>query len=141
MTLQEEKDTLLRVVTKLALKMSTEGGFCPFGALMGQDRSAKILMPKGWNKDATRDEVEMYWARELQKSVSETRCRTVCWCADVRFPKENGDFVPFVLIHVEQPSVAEDMGYPYLKDGDSEVKFGVPTIVQTKAQVFSDIQS
>jgi hypothetical protein len=141
MTLQEEKDTLLRVVTKLVLQMMAKGGFCPFGAVMGPNRSAKILMPKGWKKDAARDEVEAYWARELRKAVSDTGCRTVCWCADVRSPKEDGDFTPFMLIHVEQASIAEDMGYPYLKDGNSKVELGSPTIVQTKARVFADIQS
>jgi hypothetical protein len=140
MTLQEEKGTLLRVVTKLALQMMAKGGFCPFGAMMGPDRSVKILMPKGWKKDATRDEVEAYWTQELQKAVRKTSCRTVCWCADVRFPKENGDLVPFMLIHIEQPSVGEDMGYPYLNDGNSKVELGSPTTVQTKAQVFADTQ-
>jgi hypothetical protein len=141
LTLQEEKDTLLRVVTKLALKMITEGGFYPFGAVMGPGRSAKIIMPKSWEKDAPRDEIEAYWAGELQKAVSETRCRTVCWCADVHLPNESGDSVPFVLIHVEQPSIAEDMGYPYLKHGNSKVELGTPTIIKTKAQVFADTQS
>jgi hypothetical protein len=47
MTLQEEKELLLRVATQLATKLIGRGGFIPFGATLGPGRNVKLLMPKG----------------------------------------------------------------------------------------------
>jgi hypothetical protein len=97
MTLQEEKDLLLRVVTKLAAKLIGQGGFVPFGATLGPGRNVKLLMPKGWKENATRDELEAYWSRALNKATTEADCKTVCSCADVRVPMESGDLAPASL--------------------------------------------
>ena len=75
MTLQEEKELLLRVVTKLAAKLIGEGGFVPFGATLGPGRNVKLLMPKGWKENATRDELEACWSRELKKAHHGSRVR------------------------------------------------------------------
>jgi len=43
MTPQEEKALLLRVVTKLAAPQLEQGGFIPFGAILGQNRDVRLL--------------------------------------------------------------------------------------------------
>ena len=58
MTSQEEKELLLQVVIKLAVKLIGEGGFVPFGAILGPGRKANILMPKNWKENADRGELE-----------------------------------------------------------------------------------
>ena len=141
MTLQEEKELLLRVVTRLAAKLIGQGGFVPFGATLGPGRNVKLLMPKGWKENATRDELEAYWSRELKKATTEPDCKTVCSCADVRVPMYNGDLAPGILIHLEQiGSPAEDIVYPYLKDG-KEAKLGTPMCVETESRVFAASQT
>ena len=94
-------------------------------------------MPKSWKEHATRDELETYWTGELKKAVA-ADCKAVCSCADVRIPFENGELAPCILIHLEtaQPS-AEDIGYPYTRNGSTEVKMGVPTSVKTDARIFN----
>lgn len=138
MTLQEEKELLLDVVTKLAAKLIGKGGFVPFGATLGPGRNVKLLMPKSWKENATRDEVEAYWSRELKKAVDTGENRTVCSCADVRIILDNGNPAPCIFIHLEQAaSLAEDIAYPYRHDSDSQVILGTPTLVQTEPRVFA----
>jgi hypothetical protein len=99
-------------------------------------------MPKGWKENATRDELEAYWSCELNKATTEADCKTVCSCADVRVPMESGDLAPGIFIHLEQVgSPAEDIVYPYLIDGISEVKLGTPTSVETESRVFAASQT
>jgi hypothetical protein len=142
MTLQEEKELLLRVVTRLAAKLIGQGGFVPFGAALGPGRNVKLLMPKAWKDNVTRDELEAYWSRELKKATTEADCKTVCSCADVRVPMDSGDLAPGIFIHLEQAgSPAEDIVYPYLKDGISEAKLGTPTSVETGSRVFAARQT
>jgi hypothetical protein len=142
MTPQEEKELLLRVATQLATKLIGQGGFIPFGATLGPGRNVKLLMPKGWKEGASRDETEAYWDRELKKATTEAECKTVCSCADVRVPMDNGDLVPGIFIHIEQVGpLAEDIVYPYQKDGSSDVRLGTPTAVETEARVFSTRQT
>jgi hypothetical protein len=142
MTLQEEKKLLLRVVTRLAAKLIGEGGFVPFGAPLGPGLNVKLLMPKGWKENATRDELEAYWSRELKKATTEAECKTVCSGADLRVPMDNGDLAPGIFIHLEQVgSPAEDIVYPYLKGGISEAKLGTPTSVETESRVFAASQT
>ena len=142
MTLQEEKELLLRVVTRFAAKLIGEGGFVPFGATLGPGRNVKLLMPKGWKENATRDELEAYWARELKRGATEAECKTVCSCTDVRVPMDSGDLAPGIFIHLEQVgSPAEDIVYPYLKDGNLEAKLGTPTSVETESRVFAASQT
>lgn len=125
MTLQDEKELPLRVITRLAAKLIGEGGFVPCGATLGPGRNVKLLMPKGWKENATRDELEAYWSRELKKATTDAECKTVCSCADVRVPMASGDLAPSIFIHLEQVgSPAEDIVYPYLKDGNSEARLG-----------------
>ena len=54
MTPQEEKELLLRVVTKLAGKqLEQEGGFITFGATLGSNRDVRLLMPKSMKQGAS----------------------------------------------------------------------------------------
>jgi hypothetical protein len=99
-------------------------------------------MPKGWKENATRDELDAYWSRELKKATADADCKTVCSCADVRVPMDSGDLAPGIFIHLEQVgSPAEDIVYPYLKDGISEAKLGTPTSVETESRVFAASQT
>ena len=128
----------MRVATKLATKLIGQGGFIPFGATLGPGRNVKLLMPKNWKKDATRDELESYWSGELKKAAAEAECKTVCSCADVRVPVDNGELVPGIFIHLEQAGpLAEDIVYPYLMDGNSEARLGTPTSVEAEPRVFT----
>lgn len=138
MTPEEEKQLLLQVVTKLAAKLIGEGGFVPFGATLGPGRSVNLLMPKNWKENATRNECEDYWSRELKKATANGDCKSVCSCADVRIPMNSGDLAHRLLIHIEHAqSCSEDIGIPYVKDGDSGVRLGAPTSVKTEAKVFT----
>ena len=142
MTLQEEKELLLLVVTRLAAKLIGQGGFVPFGAALGPGRNVKLLMPNAWKENVTRDELDAYWSPELKKATTEADCKTICSCADVRVPMDSGDLAPGIFIHLEQVgSPAEDIVYPYLKDGISEAKLGTPTSVETESRVFAASQT
>jgi hypothetical protein len=46
MTPKEEKELLLRVVTKLAGQQLEKGGSIAFGATLGSKRDVQLLMPK-----------------------------------------------------------------------------------------------
>jgi hypothetical protein len=140
MTPQEEKNLLLRVVIRLAGTQLESGGLTPFGATLGSERDVKLLVPKGFKKNPTRDEVEAYWAGELRKANATGKCKTVCSCADVRVPVEGGNLIPGVLIHIEHAEgSAEDVLYPYRND-EGSVVFGVPTSVKAELQVFPPLQ-
>ena len=119
-------------MTKLVAKLIRQGGFVRFGATLGPGRNVKLLMPESWKENATRDEVEMYWSRELKKAVDmRVSAITVCSCADVRIPLENGNLLPASLFTSNRvKSCGEDIVYPYQKGQDSEVKLGIPTSVQ-----------
>jgi hypothetical protein len=55
---------------------------------------------------------------------------------------DSGDLAPGIFIHLEQVgSPAEDIVYPYLKDGISEAKPGTPTSVETESRVFAASQT
>jgi hypothetical protein len=137
MTPDEQKDLLLRVVIRLAGKQLEKGGFVPFGATLGTARDVKLLMPKKFKQDATRDEVETYWAEELRNATAIGNCKTACSCADVRVPMHDGSLVPGVLIHIEHAEgSAEDIIYPYGKD-EGAVVFGEPTRVGVERQIFT----
>jgi len=54
---------------------------------------------------------------------------------------DNGDLAPGIFIHLEQVgSPAEEIVYPYLKNGVSEAKLGTPTSVETESRVFAASQ-
>ena len=141
MTPREEIDLLLRVVTRLAQKQLGEVGFIPFGAVLGSNRDVQLLMPEGWKKDCTRDEVEEYWYAELKKHTAKDGCRVACFCADVGVPMEAGEYVSAVYVHIEHPQAeAANVFYPYRKNSDSHVEFGQPTTVKTDHHVFLNTQ-
>jgi len=134
----EQKELLLRVVTKLAVTRLERGGFIPFGATLASDRNVKLLLPETWKKNAKRDEVESYWSRELRQSCQEQGCSTACSCADVRVPAPDGAFTPGLLIHFEHAGLlAEDILYPYEKSDRNQVSLGPPTSVSTEPQIFA----
>ncbi|HYL86312.1 MAG TPA: hypothetical protein VE263_18960 [Candidatus Angelobacter sp.] len=140
MTPQEEKELLLRVVTKLAGKQVEQGGFIPFGATLGSSRNVQLLMPKGMKRDVTRDELDAYWIRELRKATASGECKTACWIADVRMQSEEGVLHPAVMVHVEQAGAfSEDILYPYKNERGSGVTFGEPTSENTEHQIFATL--
>jgi hypothetical protein len=65
LTPQEEKELLLRVVTKFVAKQLMNGGFFPFGATLSPTRQVNLLMPTGMKKDVTQVELDAYWASVL----------------------------------------------------------------------------
>ena len=118
MTPREEKDLLIRVVRKLAITQLIKGGFIPFGATLDSKRHVQLLMPKSMKKNTTRDELQVYWARELKQAAASGACKTVCWCADVRADSDGGALVPAVFVHIEHcDAYAEDIFYPYVNEG------------------------
>ncbi len=138
MTRQEETELLLRVMTRLAQTQLEKGGFIPFGGVLGSKRDVQLVMPKGWKQNSTRDEVEGYWTRELKKYALQDGCRVVCFCADVRVPKDDDQLVPGLLIHIEHVEAeSEDMLYPYHKEDDAKVVFGKPTSVARQHMVLT----
>lgn len=138
MTPQEEKELLLRVVTKLVRKQLEKGGFIPYGATLGSNREVQLLMPKSMKRDVTRDELDAYWVQTIRQAVATGECKTACWCADVREKAEDGTLVPAVLIHVEHAETfSEDILYPYRKDENSGVVFGEPMSELTEHQIFT----
>lgn len=137
MTPREEKELLLRVVTKLAAKQLARGGFIPFGATLGSKRDVQLLMPKSMKKNVAPEELQGYWARELRQAGASGDCRTVCWCADVRTNLDGGQPVPAVFVHIEHPEAyAENVLYPY-KDEGSEWVLRQPTVEVTEYQIFA----
>jgi hypothetical protein len=139
MTPLEEKELLLRVVTKLAQTQLEQGGFIPFGAVLGSKRDLKLLRPKSWKQNPTRDDVEGYWFRELKKHAEKEGCRSLCFCADVWIPTEGDQLLPAILVHIEHvESDAEEMLYPYGKDEGSRVVFGKRTSETVERRVFVD---
>jgi hypothetical protein len=142
MTPRKEIDLLLRVVTRLAQKRLEKGGFIPFGAVLGSNRDVQLLMPEGWAKDCTRDEVETYWYAELRKHAAKDGCKVVCFCSDVGVPMEAGQYILAVNVYIEHPQAeAVNMFYPYTKNSESHVEFGQPTTVKTEHHVFLNPQS
>ncbi len=142
MTPREEIDLLLRVVTRLAQKQLEKGGFIPFGAVLGANREVQLLMPGGWKKDSTRDEVENYWYAELRKHAAKVGCKCVCFCADVGVPIESGGYLLAVNVYIEHPQAeAANLFYQYSQNPGPDVTFGQPITVKTDHHVFSNPQS
>jgi hypothetical protein len=142
MTPREEIDLLLRVVTRLAQQQLEKGGFIPFGAVLGSNRDVQLLMPKGWKKDSTQDEMEAYWYSELRKHAAKDGCKVVCFCADVRVPMEVGEYTLAVNVYIEHPQAEpENIYYPYRQNAGSHVQFGQPTTVKTEHHVFLNSRS
>src|SRR5437588_12294178 len=97
MTPEEQKDLLLRVVIRVAGQQLESGGLMRFGATLGSERDVKLLMPKSFKKDPTRDEVESYSAQKLRKAIADGSRETASSSADARFPMQDGRLGPGVL--------------------------------------------
>jgi hypothetical protein len=137
MTPQEKKALLLRVVTKLAAQQLENGGLTPFGATLGEKREVQLLVPDRIKPDATLEELDAYWTRELRQAAAKGDCDTVCTCIHVGMQTEEGISVPALLIHIEQADAfSEDILYPYEKGERSEVIFSEPTTEAAEYQIF-----
>lgn len=137
MTPQENKALLLRAVTKLAAKQLANGGLMPFGATLGSKREVQLLVPESIKPDATLEELDAYWTRELGQAAATGECDTVCTCVHVGMQTEEGISVPALLIHIEQMNAfSENILYPYEKAEESDVVFGEPTTEATEYQIF-----
>jgi len=138
MTPQEEKALLLRVVTKLVGPKLEQGGFFPFGAILGQNRDVQLLMPKSMKRDVSRDELNSYWVQTIRNAIAAGEYLTVCWCADVREPAQDGTLTPALLIHVENVhSFSEDILIAYRNNERGKVVFDEPRTEATLHQIFS----
>src|SRR5260370_35420408 len=138
MTPQEEKALLLRVVTKLAATQLEQGGFIPFGAILGQNRDAQLLMPKSMKRDVARDELDNYWARTIRNAIAAGKYMTVCWCADGRERTNDEALITALLFHAEQAySFSEDILFAYRKSESGKVVFDEPDTEATQHQIFS----
>jgi len=138
MTPQEQKSLLVDVVVQFAMKRLEEEGFYPFGAVLGTKRNVQLFVPKKWKPNSTRDEVEDFWFKELRKNTASGDYIAASFCADVRVPRNGGELIPAMLVHIEHADAsAEDGLYPYLKDEQSKVSLGTPTFVETRPQIFT----
>ena len=138
MTPQEERDLLLRVVTQVAEKKLSEGGFVPFGATLGSERDVKILLPKTMKPGVTKAELDAYWTQALRKAAAEGDCKTVCSCANVRFEENPGEMVSAIHIHIEHAEAySANVLCPYRHEGGSRVIFGEPQVEPSEHQVFA----
>jgi len=125
------------VSSQLAAKQLAQAGFLPFRATLGTKRDVQLLIPKSMKQDATRDELDAYWAVELRRAAAAGECKTVCSCADVHVPTDEGVLIPAVLIHIEHAEVfSENILYPYQKEQGSEIIFGEPAGEATEHRVF-----
>ena len=138
MTPQEEKALLLRVVTKLVAPKLEQGGFFPFGAILGRNRDVQLLMPKSMKRDVSRDELNSYWIQTIRNTIAAGEYLTVCWCADVREQAQDGTLTPALLIHVENVhSFSEDSLIAYRNNEGGKVVFDEPRTEATLHQIFS----
>jgi hypothetical protein len=136
MTPDEAKALLLRVVTKLVAQQLEQGGFMPFGAILGQKRDVQLLMPKSMKPNVVRDELDTYWAQTIRKAIANGDYTTACWCADVRGQSDDETLIPALLIHAEHAhSFSEDILIAYRKEG-GKIVFDEPTIEPTQHQIF-----
>jgi hypothetical protein len=138
MTPEEEKALLLRIVTKLVAPQLEQGGFVPFGAILGQNREVQLLMPKSMKRGVARDELDNYWVQTIRNAIAAGEYMTVCWCADVRGQTDDGTLIPALLIHVEHAhSFSEDILIAYRKNEIGKVVFDEPNSEATQHQIFS----
>jgi hypothetical protein len=138
MTPDEPKALLLRVVTKLVAPRLEQGGFIPFGAILGQKRDVPLLMPKSMKRNVARDELDTYWTQTIRKAIANGDYLTACWCADVRGQADDETLIPALLIRAEHAhSFSENILIAYRKNGAGRIVFDEPTIEPTQHQIFS----
>ncbi len=138
MTSTEGKELLLRVAMKVAAKQLEQGALLPFGATLTPQRNVNLLVPKGVKNYVTQPELEDYFVGELRTAAGNDECLTACFCADVRAHTDGGELAPGLLVHIETADgSAEDIVYPYQKNGQAEIVFGTPTTVAVAARIFA----
>ena len=138
MSALENKELLLRVVTKFAAKqLKNDDLLMPFGATLNSTRNVQLLMPKRIKQNVTPDGLSRYWARELREASEKSDSPTVCSCCAGLFPHESGVTVPVVFVHIEHAGeYSEDFYYPYRKEIDGEICFGARDFEAVDPQVF-----
>jgi len=138
MTPEDAKALLLRVVTKLVASQLEQGGFIPFGAILGQKRDVQLLMPNSMKRNVARDELDTYWAQTIRKAIANRDYTMACWCADVRAQAQDETLIPALLIHAEHAhSFSEDILFAYRKNEGGTIVFDEPTVEPTQHQIFS----
>jgi hypothetical protein len=139
MTPQEEKNLCLLVITRLLPGRLQDDGLYPFGATLGSNRNINLLVPTSMRKSPTRDELESYWIKQLQESVTKSQgdCKAACFCMAVLIPATNGEMVPAVMVYLDHITAsAEDIFYPYWKDEHSKFVLGEPISSPAACRIF-----
>ncbi len=104
---------------------------------LGSKRNAKTLFTSDLEPDASREEIEQYWAHELREAIVPGDTRTVCYCIHVRVPVSEGGTLPCVLIHVEHvEGGADNFAFPVRKDENSNFVLGRPMYQATERVLF-----
>ena len=117
MSSDEEKDLLLRTAADVALVQLQRGPFLPFAVILGSKRNARTLFTQDLEPDATREEIEQYWAHEIRQAIIAGDTRVVCYCIHVRVRVAEGGTLPCILIHVEHvEGGADNFAFPVRKD-------------------------
>lgn len=123
----EEKDLLLRSAADVALLQLQRGAFLPFAVTLGSARNAKTLFTSDLEPDASREEIEQYWAQELSESVVPGDTRAVCYGIHVRVRVAEGGTLPCILIHLEHvDGGADNFAFPVRKDENGNFVLGQP---------------
>jgi len=138
MTPLEAKALLIRVMTKLVTPKLEQGGFIPFGALLGQNREVQLLMPKSMKRNVARDGLDTYFVQTIRKAMAGGKYITACWCADVRAQTNGEALIPALLVHIEHAdSFSQNILIPYRKNEGGKIAFDEPTSEPTQYQIFS----
>ena len=125
MSSDEEKELLLRTAADVALVQLQRGPFLPFAVVLGSQRNAKTLFTQDLEPDATRDEIEQYWAQEVSEAIVPGDTRAVCYCVYVRVRVAEGGTLPCILVHVEHVEAgAENFAFPVRKDENRNFVLG-----------------
>ena len=118
--------------------LEDEGSVRPFGGALRANRVVTLIRPRHIKRDATLEELDRYWARELRRVVDEKGCNIVCFCAEVLVLSNDGTPFAAVLVRIEQnESLSEELIYPYRKYIDSGVSFESPTVTHVQHRLFN----
>jgi hypothetical protein len=134
----ERKQLLLSSVMQLIEKGLAGQGLRMFGAVLGDGREIKLLVPKTIKENASLDEVDEYWMEQLRSNIGVGGDEIACYCTDLSLATEDGQpIASAVLIYVEQACAkAEYHCYPYQRCPES-VALGEPTIEQTPNRLWA----
>jgi hypothetical protein len=138
MSVVDNKELLLRVVTKLAATQLKENDLLiPFGATLNSTRKVNLLLPKSMKPNVTPDELSQYWAKELREAAEKSDSLTVCSCFAGFIPSADGSDLQMIFIHIEHAGAySEDALYPYTREIDGNICFGERSINSADHQVF-----